>query len=933
MTDTVRHNFRSAYDILVRPEGAQTAFEKAHHVVNDGFQSGLFGGITMRQYHEIEALPGVSLAAPVANVGYFLMTEAFFVPFPKSVTRTSQEVLRVETDWNVHRGLEHIPGAPFYLYYTNGKLTFATADYQRGTEHVPGLAKPVDVCHGFLAGATASEVHYTMVHGKKVPTVNLDQPIKDPYKAGIQGNFACSAKHPVVSKAVRNILKNSHNYQGLVRYGAEVIYEIPVLFAGIDPAAENQLVGLKGAMTSGSYLKEGDGLSPPRSKAGSGAQVREYPTIASTKTYFDERADLTIERLHLPAGARLDQLLSQEKAYKVLLHARGTVVGRESASPTTGWRDELKTFNSVNGSLSNIYWRVSSTHDTTARGGVIVPRTARDDGQVYVTGASDSNFPDQSFAPPGGNDTWYRSMTPYDQTGAEHLVAGHETLVAPKPFLTGTFNPSKLRGFSPLSKVPLQTFYPPTVTAADGAAHRKLGSSALGPTMDLAGYLSQPPLLLTTIGGAIALDNGDGESFDQSEFMGPGQPRKTFQIEAYHGASPKAPISTIQVRVKGVTGPNQLSVARIKLVAERIAQTTGLTVNITAGSSPTPETIRLARGTFGQPSLLVHQGWVKEDVDSGIIRALSSEDLALSLLVLVVCGLFVTSATGASVRQRRREIAILSTLGWRGPAIFALVVGEAALVGLIAGAIGCVLSVVLATAGSLQIPGGRLALVVPVAVALAVVAAAWPAWRAAHVPPMDALRDPVLSGACYHRVRSATGLAVANLLRVPGRSLVALITLMIAVGSLALIIGVTLAFRGGVAGTVLGQVVSINVRGVDLISCVLVVVVGAAAVTDVLVISLRERVVELATLRALGWTERQVVALAAREGLVLGVLGSLVGAAAGIATVAILGASISSLLVAAMIAVLGGVLVTTGALIVPLKRLGRATLVGALASE
>ncbi len=933
VTATVRHNFRSAYDILVRPRGAQTRFERQHHVVDDGFQSGLFGGITMRQYREVRSLPGVSVVAPVANVGYFLITQAFFVPFPRSVTRTSQEVLRVNTTWNVHDGLERIPGDPFYLYYTNGRLSFKTGNYQDGTTTAPGLPHPVDVCLGYYDGSVASTVHTVTVSGKKVPTVNLRQAIKNPYKASLSGNFACSARHTVASKSVRETLRGAHNYQGLVRYGAEVIFEIPVLVAGVDPAAENELVGLKGAMTSGRYFGEQAGLSAPRPSSGGGPRVRYYPVIASDRTYFDEAADLTISRLGLPGGARLDELLSKPRAYDVLRHASGTVLGREGVGPSTGWRRSLASFNQTFGALSTILWRIAPTQDTITRSGVIVPRTVRDDPQVWVTGASGSVFADHSFAPPGGNDTWYRSVTGYDQSGSDHLADGHETNVAPKPTLIGTFDPARLRGFSPLSRVPLQTFYPPTVTAANATARRQLGTGALGPTMDLAGYLSQPPLLLTTIKGAIAIENGDGESFALSEFMGQGQPRHTFRIQAYQGLSPRAPISTIQVRVKGVTGPNQLSLDRIKLVAEDIERQTGLTVNITAGSSPTPETIRLAAGKFGQPPLLVRQGWVKEDVDSGIINALSSEDLELSLLVLIVCGLFVGSATAASVRQRRREIAILSTLGWKARSIFTLVLGEAALVGILAGALGCALAVVLASVGSLQIPALRLALVVPVTVALAMLAAAGPAWRAAQVPPLDALRDPVISGGRARRVRSISQMAVANLLRVPGRSLVALITLIFGVGALALIVGVTLAFRGGVAGTLLGQVVSVNVRGVDVVCCVLVVFVGAAGVTDVMVVSLRERRAELATLRAVGWSERAIVTLAAREGLTLGVVGSLLGAVAGIAAVAALGAGTGSVLTAAGLAVLGGVLVTTGALLVPLTRLGRATPITALAGE
>jgi putative ABC transport system permease protein len=946
VTTTVKHNFRSAYDILVRPKGAQTFFEKAHHVVDDGFLSGLFGGITMRQYDEIKSMSGVSLAAPVANVGYFMMSEAFFVPFPKSVARTAHEVLRVDTTWNVHDGLEHVPGVPFYLYYTNGRLTYKAADYQAGTEAVPGFARPVDVCEGFIRGQYAYAYHDVTTGGKQLHHVyNPNQKVKNPFRSlDAGGNFGCAARHMTISHGIREELKLSsgHDYQGPVRFGAVVMFSIPVLVAGIDPAAENKLVGLKGAMVSGRYLREGDGLSPPRHPSTSGSDwYREYPVIASDKTFFDEAADVTVRRLRLPTWPRLGGLLASSRAYGALSSADGPIVARVAASKTSataGWDRELKSFDSYAGEsltgYSGGYYRISATHDTVRRDGVIVPRTVAPDGKVWVTPASGPLLGTHSVAPPGANDTWYRSITPYYQTGGEHTVDGHVTNSVPRPVLTGTFNPSKLRGFSPLSKVPLQTFYPPTVTPGNAAARRRLGANGLGPTMDLAGYLAQPPQLLTTLGGAIALENGDGESFSVRVREGDNGPMKTVHVQSYQGANPKAPISTIQVRVKGVTGPNKLSLARIKLVAENIARTTGLTVNITAGSSPTPETIRLAAGRFGEPPLTVRQGWIKEDVDSGIIDALSGEDLDLSLLVLVVCGLFVGSATAASVRQRRREIAILSTVGWRARSIFALVIGEAALVGLLAGLAGAALSVILATIGSLEIPDGRLALIVPVTVALAVVAAVWPAWRAAHVPPMDALRDPVLSGGhAQRRVRSATGLAVANLLRVPGRTLVALVTLVIGVGALAVIVGVTLAFRGGVAGTLLGSVVSVSVRGVDLISCILVVLVGAAAVTDVLVVSLRERAAELATLRAVGWTERQIIALAAREGLALGVLGSLIGAGVGIALVALLGASTGSVLIAAAIAVLGGVLVTTAALVVPLSRLGRASLVGALVSE
>jgi putative ABC transport system permease protein len=936
VTTKVKQNFRSAYDILVRPRAAQTPFEREHHVVDAGFLSGLFGGITLREYDEINAISGVSLAAPIANVGYVMMTEDEYVPFPRSISRTSSEVFRVSTHWNVHDGLANVPGKTFYLYWTDGRLRFTSPGSGYGLQRVPGHRRPLEVCDGFVDGEHPA--HYAVIHGTRVPVVTLSGAPKDPYTASLTPFLNCSGPHVTVTKDASEFFSGAlGETAGKGRFGAVVSFTIPVLVAGIDPAAENTLVGLKHAMVSGHYLGEGQGLTRPTKVINGPGYQRDFPLIASDRTYLDETADLTIQRLDTPHGRQLEQLLASPRAYRALIDAHGTVVGHTSDSPTDGWRAELAHgFTRESSPFSDVYYRISPTRDSVTPTGSIIAHPVRNDPDAWTTNLQ-SYTPDTSLAPPGAADTSYRSLTPHAATGDIRTIDGRTTFLVPDPTLVGTFDPTRLRGFSPLSRVPLQTFFPPTLTAADPAARRSLGSRALGPTMNLSGYLSQPPLLLTTIQGAIAMENGDGESYEQSvpttARTGPHAPHELRRAEAYEGVSPSAPISVIQVRVKGVTGPNQLSLARIKLVAEKIVRMTGLTVNITAGSSPTPETIRLAAGKFGEPPLTVHQGWVREDVDSGITDALSNEDLALSLLVLVVCGLFVASATAASVRQRRREIAILSTLGWNARSIFTLVIGESALVGFIAGLLGCALSIALAAAGSLQIPDGRLALVVPVTVALAATAAAGPAWRAAHVPPMDALRDPVTAGGRSHRVRTPTGMALANLLRVPGRTLLAIVTLAIGVGALALIVGVTLAFRGGVAGTLLGSVVSVSVRSVDLISCCLVVLVGAAGVTDVMVVSLRERAAELATLRALGWTERQIQALAARESLTLGIVGSLVGAAVGLAVVAILGASTGSVLLAAAVAVLGGVIVTTAALALPLARLSKATLVAALAGE
>jgi putative ABC transport system permease protein len=72
-TGTVSAHFAPAYDILVRPKGARSGLETRTDTVQPNFLSGIYGGITMRQYHQVAGIAGVQVAAPIAMVGYSLL--------------------------------------------------------------------------------------------------------------------------------------------------------------------------------------------------------------------------------------------------------------------------------------------------------------------------------------------------------------------------------------------------------------------------------------------------------------------------------------------------------------------------------------------------------------------------------------------------------------------------------------------------------------------------------------------------------------------------------------------------------------------------------------------------------------------------------------------------------------------------------------------
>jgi len=400
----------------------------------------------------------------------------------------------------------------------------------------------------------------------------------------------------------------------------------------------------------------------------------------------------------------------------------------------------------------------------------------------------------------------------------------------------------------------------------------------------------------------------------------------------YTGVHAADPISVIRVRVAGVTRPDALSRERVNTVAQQIAQRTGLDVDIVVGSSPSPVTIDLPAGKFGPPPLTLSENWVKKGVALLILNAVDKTSVALFTLILVVCVLFVGNAATAAVRGRRRELGVLAALGWRRSRLFATILGELAGTGLAAGLLAAAIAVPASAGLGLDASPGRALLAVPVAIAVAVAGGLLPAWRAARADPVSSVRPPVLAVRRAHHPRGITSLALLNVARTPGRTLIGVASLAIGIAALTMLIAVTVAFRGQIAGSLLGNAVTVQVRGVDYAAAGATAALGALAVADVVFLNIRERAAELATMRSFGWREHALARLVVTEGAVIGVIGSLAGAGLGLAGAAWFAGQLPSRLLAiAAAAVAAGAVITAAATLLPaglLRRLPAAHLLG-----
>jgi putative ABC transport system permease protein len=862
---TVSRTYRSSYDILVRPAGSETALEKRDGLVRDNYLSGIFGGITMAQWHRIAGLAGVQVAAPIAMVGYIPQLIRFKVDLTRDLNGSQRQLFAVNVQRVADRGLVHLTDQTGYVYatsqpfespYNSPSLRFG--DY---IEQLPGGRAAHDCPQTLSAGGAA----------------------RTPFGPSEREIAWCWSRRT-------GYLGTGWQLSGFARghYGFAVTWSFPFLLAAIDPVAESELDGINRTITTGRYLQATDG---PTTTDTDGISTVSVPVIASTRSYLDDRDEVTVRKLSPSAADAMtrDHTLAQVRR-QLSAAGRGTVVARVSFGAGGAYRQLLSTLSQALPERIQSYWSSGPARYRQIGPDRLAPVPVANPLSVW---RSDYMGTGQVDAPIDATMTAYRPLHPH--VGRGGLNSGITTILLPSLRAVGRFDPDRLPGFSALTALPQETYYPPVAAPADPRTRRLLGGRDLLPDSNPAGYLQAPPLLLTDLRALTAF--GDPKAFPTG--------------------NAKDPISVIRVRVAGDRSDDAASRARVRAVAQEIIRATGLQVDITIGSSPTPVTIDLP-GERSRPALELREGWVKKGVSVVILRALDRETKVLLLLILVVGALFAANAASAAVRARRTEFGVLIAVGWTRRNVLADITGELAAIGLAGGLLGAVLAVAVGLALDVHVAASAAVLAVPAALAITTAAGLVPALRAGGARPIAAVRPAILEAGRAHHVGGVARMSMINLVRVPGRTLLGITSLAIGVGGLTVLVGATLAFKNLLVGTLLGGAVSVQVSGSDYAAVAVIIVLSLAAIADVLYLNQRERATELATLRATGWTRRALARLTIIEGFGIALLGSVLGGGIGLAaTTAISGSVPSTLLITTAAATGVGLLAGIGAALIP----------------
>ena len=843
---TVQDQWRPVYDLVVVPAGTDVVRDVGgEQVIQANFMASLPNGISLDQWRTIKDLPGVDVAAPVANLGYFSRNQNYYTfdgfrPGIYSVERT--------VSWD--NGLD--------VRQAGHAETNPIPDRTRGcTEQPP-----------FVVGDQRGDI--------------FKEVILETLVTGFPVGLPRFGEHPVQWRC-----------QGLDPGGVFTVF-------GIDPREEDRLVGIGDALTSGEQLDPRVGLAPVDyviHRRGTTSRPLDMPMLFADAEWVDstfriefsrwqtgpyDLGDL-LERSNTEACARrqfreekflisraVDRTTPKclDRALQRRLAAAPRQVVVDTELPGAGGRTL------VQGHWEDGKWQTRSVP------GVEV-------GRYLVASASDQSYEPAEEAPDGD---WVGAVraVPTGSYGPEPTY--REQLPAPtKKFLryqqSGTYDPGHVADqFTAQSQwLPEGTYQVPQAIARFDADGDPVEPADLRPTGNALGYLVQPPQALTTLKASRQLvgktpisairvrlsgvETAGEESWQRIEDA-VRRIRETTGLEviATAGSSP----AQVLVELPGITAAEQPSGV--------VAWDPPSTDLFDGYVLPPPAPARTVEG-FGW----IEEQWLVEGASVRYLRASAASHLWL-LGVIGVAGLVYLAAAFTSLGLGRIPIiAIRRAVGWSRTRVFATELGRAGLLGLAGALLGTGIGVAGARLGGLDLDPRLVWVAAPVAVLVSCLAAAWPAWRVSGVPLAAALSGAevaVTTGTGRRRgtkVQRVPTMAVVELWRLRTRAWLAVVSGTVAVGAIMTLTSVRGEFAGSLQVTLLGRELLVATGPLQQAATYVAVGLAVLMLAELLWQAVRDRRREIGMLRAVGWGRQHVVGLMVWQGVMLGALAAVLG--------------------------------------------------------
>ncbi|MDQ2850301.1 MAG: ABC transporter permease [Actinomycetota bacterium] len=452
-TGTVQKNSVTSYDVLVRPKGARTTQEVSGRLVQPGFLSGIYGGISMGQWQQILHMSGVSVAAPMTVVSTVL-PEWVPVDLTNVVSRTAATTLRIDGTWHLPDGRSQ-QQQPLFAWRTPSSV-----------------------------GAPWS--------GPKSPPQCQNSPSYVPPLSGllftqIPGYLNCDYD-------LHNGVLRSNKLSGVAEGHSvtPVTTQLPQVLVAVDPTQETKLLGLAGATSTRAMAA----LQRRVVTAQDGSTVA--PVLFSTRPPGPTTLSVTVSTL----GAAGNRVVATGKGKNDQLGGLRRLPTRPVAHDTITTGDSERALRSgmraypqnaspyteleYPGSMYQ-YWTASQPRLTGSGQHFTAVPVKNDLVQLWTSGSFDGTVP------VGTDDRNYRTL-------ALHQPPLPQGISNPISFVDkGSFDPGKLAGLDQIAGQVLTGYATAPTTGANPASRAALGYKPVQSSPNIAALVQPAPTMLTNL--------------------------------------------------------------------------------------------------------------------------------------------------------------------------------------------------------------------------------------------------------------------------------------------------------------------------------------------------------------------------------------------------------------------------------------------------
>ncbi len=743
--NVLKNSWKGQYHIVVRPKGTKGVSEE-NGLMSANYLSNLRGGISLNQYHAIKKMHDISVAAPIANLG-FLEYVVYYKNFNPSKL-DNHTVYRLKHQSTTTNGNEKF-NFNYSTYFSNNPQ-FGYFDSNLFVE-------------GFLTLAAIDPVEEAKLTG-------IDQAVK---KDGESHYFSSQDK-----------LNNDGENNYPILLSSNVVNH--TLF-NKNIQVEKLSLPYNNNKAMNAFFNHVQKLS----HSNKSAETTDYlDTIKGTPADFQIKdSSISNEQAH---NQLLNKLFSdKDKAVLIPVNYQvGPVIYQDTKSP---YPKRWKHAYNINPQPAN-----------------------RAYGLKYINFSS------------------YRGMKNINSLQDKNILS-------PQPI--GIFDPHKLHlSKDPKTELPMETYRAPTAKLVLNArGHPVNPPKEVHPTINPTDFLLNPPMALTTIDAASKL-LGDN------------------------------PISAIRLKVKGVENFNQASEDKLKTVARAIEKQTGLLATVTLGSSPQSTLVHVP-ATNSTPAL----GWVEEPyINLGAtVTLLQNAQVSFNwvmIIVLCVAIVYVLATQWIRYLTRRKEYAVLLSLGWKPATLTKMILIEGLWFGIFSFLIAAAVNVFFKYQHPDAVSWFEVIMISLLAILIYLAGSLIPALAVRRIKPYETMRSGEVSNK-GHRISQSQGIMsmaynyMANKIYRYGLSI---FSMLLPTVLLAFFIFVTLRLNGVFYTSWLGQYASLQVGTGQVVAMIITLVIAALTTMELMVQNVSEREPEIALLKAIGWRNGAIRSLILLEGLMVG---------------------------------------------------------------